>query len=212
MIALVGPARNPEYPREMLQRPVNDQYEPSFLCIEAYCRPGCAPYKFHCCPEMRAMCAELDRRSARSKARLHSGNDASIHLVLSERTNAALFCGFVMRSNWTTAIVMCGRFLWTIDPPVGSAPLWLHPKWPAPDVYAFGFEGSHKRGHRRARRRRRTRSRAVASSYFPSSVIAAGKLADGRLPRRRPTAPPRTANKLRISLESHRMIGQIPRG
>ena len=48
MIALVGRARNPEYLRKMLQRPVNDQYDPSFLC-SANCRTGCAPDKFHCC-------------------------------------------------------------------------------------------------------------------------------------------------------------------
>jgi hypothetical protein len=71
MIALVGRARNPEYPREMLQRPVNDQYDPSFLCsAHANCRTVRTVQVPLLRGDGRAMCA-----ISRSKAGRHRENE-----------------------------------------------------------------------------------------------------------------------------------------
>src|SRR5258708_8110548 len=54
----------------MLQRPVNDQYDPSFLC-GANCRTGCAPDKFHCCRKP----ARANMRYDTIKAQWHRENE-----------------------------------------------------------------------------------------------------------------------------------------
>jgi hypothetical protein len=73
---------NPEYPK-MLQRPVNDQYGPSFLC-SAKCRTGCAPEKLHCCWRHAREYALRDhqKRSGIVKTkRVSAGVDVTANLV-----------------------------------------------------------------------------------------------------------------------------------